>query len=662
MCNDTNRVQMTKLTIQTLPLFDNVSEGAINQNLPETFRKIYYHLYTNSNASRPEVIVEDLSLLLLAKMASDHTENRQLQQFVSGAVGANVSLIPLLAQEFPQLLAEGQTFSLDDGSLRSALKEMESMDLSHAPAHLIGEAFQALIGPRLRGEKGQFFTPKSLVRAMVEIVAPSPDESVLDPASGTGGFLAEVHLYQNRVFNNKKINGTLTGVDKDTGLARLGGALLTLLSKNRSKVLSFNSLDSKEWENKFGAAIDEQFDVILTNPPFGARIGVSDEEILKKYDFGHVWNHNKNTDTWVKTGALSASEDPQVLFLELCVKALKPGGRMGIVLPEGMFGNKQTSYIWGWLKEHGNIIGLLDCPRTTFQPGTDTKTNVLFYRKNDNVTTNRSETIRVAVALQCGHDRRGRSMLENGENRNDDFPEIAKQFHEAPKKNGLWKEVSLPSGDYFVPRYHYYKNDSVLEDVFTTGAPLMTLGELVNNKIISIRKGHEVGSDAYGTGDIPFVRTSDLSNFEVNTDPTKSVSKEIYEQYARNQNLRAGDILMVVDGRYRIGTVAMLDEHNVNCVAQSHLRIISVIDRTKLDPYELLFALNIPSVKLRLRGLVFIQSTLGTLGSRLLELKIPILRGEGPWSDRILPFRQRLQERAGCLAALKTMTGPEIEL
>jgi type I restriction enzyme M protein len=154
-----------------------------------------------------------------------------------------------------------------------------------------------------------------------------------------------------------------------------------------------------------------------------------------------------------------------------------------------------------------------------------------------------------------------------------------------------------------------------------------------------------VGSDAYGTGDIPFVRTSDLSNFEISTDPTKSVSDEVYREYSAQQKLRAGDILMVVDGRYRIGATAMLTEHNCRCVIQSHLRIISTMREERLDPYELLFALSLPSVKLRLRNLVFIQSTLGTLGTRLFELRIPVLHGDGPWAARVDKFRDMLQRR-----------------
>ena len=104
----------------------------------------------------------------------------------------------------------------------------------------------------------------------------------------------------------------------------------------------------------------------------------------------------------------TAGTDPQVLFLELCVRALKPGGRMGIVLREGLFGNKGSSYIWDWLEEHGEITALLDCARTTLQPGTDTKANVLFFRRHEKVRLSKSPSTRIAVALHCG---RGRYAL-----------------------------------------------------------------------------------------------------------------------------------------------------------------------------------------------------------------------------------------------------------
>jgi type I restriction enzyme M protein len=639
-------------------LFRPTSKEAKQLSLPEAFKRIYYHLYTNSKASRAELLVEDLSLLLLSKLSTEINGGQPtLSSYLNGKGTANKMLLPMLRRAFPGLVEAKQLFVLGDDSLRMALAELSDIDLSRAPAHALGEAFQALMGPRLRGEKGQFFTPKSLVRAMVEIVDPKPGEAVADPACGTGGFLAETQIYQLRAYPGERMSGKLVGVDKDTGLARLASALLKIVSRERGRIYNFNSLSVAEWRQHTGASVAEAYDVVLTNPPFGARIGVKDRMILGDFDLGHVWSQGKGLGRWLQTGALCNSQDPQILFLELCVRALKAGGRLGIVLPEGVFGNRQTSYVWEWLEEQGDVTALLDCPRTMFQPGTDTKTNVLFFTKTGEKKPGQTDpTTLVAVALHCGHDRRGHLYR-------DDFPDIAGAFHEGRERDRYWRAAALKGQRYLVPRYHYGRDEVSASEVgVTQGARSATLGELVKAKIIRIRKGHEVGSAAYGTGTVPFVRTSDLSNFEISTDPTKAVSEAVYEEFAAQQKLKAGDILMVVDGRYRIGTTALLTEQNVRCVVQSHMRIISTLNRDRLDPYELLYALNLPSVKLQTRSLVFIQSTLGTLGNRLLELRIPLLHGDGPWRDRIARFRQTLERRSGLLADLQAMSGPDYEL
>ena len=635
------------------------------QSLPEAFKRIYYHLYTNSKASRAEVIIEDLSLLLLSKLSAEMNGGKStIAAYLSGKGTANKALLPLLRESFPELLGAKQEFAIGDSSLRMALAELSELDLTHAPAHALGEAFQALIGPRLRGERGQFFTPKSLVRVMVEVLDPKPGENVADPACGTGGFLAETQIYLSQKYPHHEMVGKLLGVDKDTGLARLSGALLKILSHGRAHVYDFNSLSIPDWQAHTQASPLAAYDVVLTNPPFGSKIGVKDKSILSDFDFGHIWSHYAPNGRWKQSGALSQSEDPQILFLELCVRMLKPGGRMGIVLPEGVFGNKQTSYVWDWLEMQGAITALIDCPRTTFKPGTDTKTNVLFFKKSNAATQKQEKQLtRVAVALHVGHDRRGRSHFSNGEQQKDDFPAIASAFHSKATRGERWRAVALQGERYLVPRYHYDRNDTAGEDLdIAKGARFATLGELAKERVITIRKGHEVGSDAYGTGDIPFVRTSDLSNFEISTDPTKAVSEQFYQEFSPQQKLRTGDLLIVIDGRYRIGTTALLTQHNVRCVVQSHLRIISTLKRNQLDPYELLYALNLPFVKLHMRSLVFIQSTLGTLGNRLLELRIPILHGDGPWTRRIEKFRQTLEQRSVLLSDLQAMSSPDYEL
>ncbi len=253
-------------------MFPGGSLAQARQSLPEAFKRIYYHLYTNSKASRAELIIEDLSLLLLSKLASEMNGGAQsLATYVGGRGSANKVLLPMLRESFPELLNAKQVFALGDDSLRMALAELSELDLSHAPAHALGEAFQALIGPRLRGEKGQFFTPKSLVKAMVEILDPKPDDAVADPACGTGGFLAETQVYQQRKYPHHQPSGRLVGVDKDTGLARLAGALLKILSRNRANVYDFNSLSITKWKENTGIPLEGSYDVILTTRPLAQK-------------------------------------------------------------------------------------------------------------------------------------------------------------------------------------------------------------------------------------------------------------------------------------------------------------------------------------------------------------------------------------------------------
>lgn len=643
-----------------LQLFQVVpTAGADNDDLPQRFKRVYFHLYTNSNASRAEALLADLSLLLLVKLLSETTPDAvDFAAFVNGRSTANKLLLPALREAYPELVDTSDRFRLDDAALRYAFKELSVVRLSESASHVLGEAFQALIGPRIRGDKGQFFTPRSLVRSIVSVLAPKQGERILDPACGTGGFLYEALAY---VQGQGGTPSALHGSDKDRDLARFAAALLAYRS-NASHVSNINSLSKADWKK---AGLLDEYDLILTNPPFGTKIPIREEAILRDYSLAHEWSFDGQQKRWSQARSLLGSQDPQVLFLEFCIRKLRDGGRMGIVLPEGLFGNKQEAYIWDFVREHGEIMALLDCPRTTFQPGTDTKTNVLFFKKGQPKKRGTGE-VPVAVALTCGHDRRGRSQRADGKPFPDDFLNISKslQLGEKIKISGPeWRLVKLTNPYYLVPRYYVDEPPtSPSEESILRDARWATLAELRENNLIDIRKGHEVGSEAYGTGDIPFVRTSDISNFEVSSDPTKSVSEEIYEEYAPQQRLRAGSILMVVDGRYRIGATAILTKRSSRCVVQSHLRVIDALKTSELDPHSLLFALNLPSVRRRIRDLVFIQSTLGTLGSRLMELRIPLLTGDGPWVPAVTQFRRSLEVRDELLGTLSSIVGPEVEL
>ena len=624
----------------------------------EGFRKLYYHLYSNSSASRAERIISDISKLLLVVLGSTNSADREvISLFIEGRVTANESLLPLVKSKFPNIFDRGDRFGVDDESLKMGLKSIWDLDLKNAPSHLLGDAFQALIGPNLRGDKGQFFTPKSVVRCMIEILSPGAKSKVIDPACGTGGFVTEVASYWAR---KNTTPGKIIAIDKDKDLFILTSALLNLSSADNAHTLNQNSLDKSllrklsRVQSPFGA------DHVITNPPFGSKISVRNEDILTQYELGYQWEFSKADKKWIKTDLLRSMQDPQTLFIELCIELLKEGGTLGIILPEGIFGNKTCGYIWDFIRSKGEILGLIDCPRTTFQPGTDTKTNILFFKKSSQP---KNKKAKIAVAINCGHDRRGRTITDNGSSYANDFSLIASDWFS--KNHKFCFNASLSKPYYLIPRYYDQKTNLLLKDeAKVLSATIISFEEMIRKGWVTIRKGHEVGSDSYGTGNIPFVRTSDISNFEISIDPTKSVSEKIYERYSREQNLKPGDILMVVDGRYRIGRAAILHESNARCIVQSHLRIISVNEEiSPIGSFELLYLLSMKSVQRDIRSLVFIQSTLGSIGTRIKEIKIPIpLEKDKKFTSQVARFKAALEERAKLLGVLLELDRQNVEL
>jgi len=260
---------------------------------------------------------------------------------------------------------------------------------------------------------------------------------------------------------------------------------------------------------------------------------------------------------------------------------------------------------------------------------------------------------KVAVAINCGHDRRGRRKMENGANYPDDFPKIAKEFN--AKSTQYWTKGIAKDSYYLVPRYCQESNKQKIQlnSSITEFIGIFSFLELIEKKYISVRKGNEIGSEAYGTGDIPFIRTSDIANLEITNDPTKSVSEDYYEKYKKMQGLKEFDILMVADGRYRIGKTAILIGDKTKSVVQSHVKIIRVLSNAPFNAFELLYILNQSYVVSQIRNLIFIQSTLGSLGNRINELLIPVPKKTKLWEEKINEFEKTLKSRNQLLVKLK---------
>jgi type I restriction enzyme M protein len=188
------------------------------------------------------------------------------------------------------------------------------------------------------------------------------------------------------------------------------------------------------------------------------------------------------------------------------------------------------------------------------------------------------------------------------------------------------------------------------------------IGDLVRTGVLEITTGIEVGKMAYGTGPIPFIRTSDISNWELKADPKQGVSVDLYESLKDKVDVRAGDILVVRDGTYLIGTSAILTESDTKILFQSHIMKLRVRKPDELDPWLFFACLNVPVVKRQIRARQFTQDIIDTLGNRLLEIHVPIPRDDEERVRVAEATRRVVESREGLLRqAVQLVVGIEGE-
>ena len=147
-------------------------------------------------------------------------------------------------------------------------------------------------------------------------------------------------------------------------------------------------------------------------------------------------------------------------------------------------------------------------------------------------------------------------------------------------------------------------------------------------------------------GDIPFIRTSDISNWEIRINPETCVDEDVFIKYAKNQDLHINDILFVNDGGRMVGEVAIITPYDGKMIIQSHIRRIRVIDKEKLNPYLLLYLFKLPVVREQIESKRFVQATIPSLGSRLLEVVLPIPKDENIKKEIISKIKNMVDKRA----------------
>lgn len=342
--------------------------------------------------------------------------------------------------------------SLSPRALAFIVGELASYDLTGTDIDVKGIAYQELVGDNLRGDRGQYFTPKGAVELMVRMLDPKEHETVLDPACGTGGFLRETvrHLlnkwrdeegtaglpdtepqlreHQERLTRYARTK--LFGADFDPSLVRASKMSVLLATGDAGNVFYMDSLAFPGGHLPGVEEANERIplgtaDVLMTNPPFGSDIKVEDGEILARYRDGvaQSWVRNRETGLVEPGPAPVAAMAPEQLFIQRAVEWLRPGGRIGIVLPNGILSNPGPAdeKIRRWILDNCWVLASVELPVETFvfEANVNILTSLLFLKRK----TKREQDAAVlgeepdypvfmAVAEKVGFDRRGNPVYK----------------------------------------------------------------------------------------------------------------------------------------------------------------------------------------------------------------------------------------------------------
>lgn len=362
---------------------------------------------------------------------------------------------------FSEVFDGNEQINLSNRGLAFVAAELAKYSFLNASVDVKGTAYETIVSNTLKQEAGQFFTPRNIVKCMVQMLDPKETDRILDPACGSGGFLVVAldHVREKiakdlfpdlegpwleEKYNSREVNEKvreysaqkLFGFDFDPDLKKAARMNMVMSGDGHANIFHLNSMAYPKGDKKYeleqawkniSDSLDKEgdreecapfhdargkFDMIFTNPPFGAKIPIDDPAILEQYDLGYYWSKNEN-GSWFKEGKRRSNQPPEILFIEACYRFLKPGGKMGIVLPDGILGNPNTEYVRAWILNKFRILASIDLAVEAFLPQVGVQASLLFLQKKTDIerqiTREGKEDYEVfmAIAEKLGKDRRG---------------------------------------------------------------------------------------------------------------------------------------------------------------------------------------------------------------------------------------------------------------
>lgn len=430
------------------PHFDQL-KPATSDALLFAFRRCHNYIAGNQGLQKPQAFWELLKLIFCKIHDERHSEAVQFyaapgeRHSVNGHLKVKARLEGLwteVKKDYGSIFKPADLIDLEPRVLTYLVSQLQMYSLLESDVDVKGRAYEEIVGSNLRGDRGEFFTPRNICRMAVEMLDPGEHDLVLDPACGTGGFLitAMNHVIEQiRSVELKKWKGDLNraqepirariqryaqrlmvGLDFNPELVKASKMNMVMNNDGAGGLHQANSLENPAvWADELRRRnLLGKVDLLFTNPPFGSKIPVTDPAILEQYDLGHAWSYDKASDRWEKQASgLLRSQPPEILFIERCVQFLRPGGRCAIVLPDGILGSPGLGYVREWILRHTRVLASIDLHPDTFQPHVSIQTSVLVLQRKDPELVRLEQAagkmndyrVFMAVANHIGHDKRG---------------------------------------------------------------------------------------------------------------------------------------------------------------------------------------------------------------------------------------------------------------
>jgi type I restriction enzyme M protein len=462
------------------PRFDQL-KPASSDALLFAFRRCHNYIAGNQGLQKPQAFWELLKLIFCK--IHDERNSAEVEFFAAANERTNMNgqlkvkkrieeLFSAVKEDYTAIFQANDVVALNPPVLAYIVSQLQMYSLLESDVDVKGHAYEEIVGSNLRGDRGEFFTPRNICEMAVKMLDPIEGLTILDPACGTGGFLISAmnHVIEKiRFIEIEKWKGDLARAESKitARIAKFAGSSIVGLDFNPELVKATkmnmvmnndgagglyqaNSLASPAtWEEKLRERnLIGSVDLIFTNPPFGSKIPIDDPAILEKYDLGHSWTYDREHDVWTMNAAVQKSQPPEILFIERCVKFLKPGtGRAAMVLPDGILGSPGLGYVREWILKNTRVLASVDLHPDTFQPNVSVQTSVLIVERKTDEQIALEEaagraneySVFMAVADHVGHDKRGNRTYVRDEKGNEIVEEVEETVKEYVEGKPVYK-------------------------------------------------------------------------------------------------------------------------------------------------------------------------------------------------------------------------------